>query len=182
MAKPSVPTAPLYTLGPGGIGKKGQKHVGPEDPPPGFVTATTSFPEWILYWASSKVFNDPPDPRQPPYFGGKSWGYQLGEGEQGGAFGAVVDFVYYLPAQIVGVRLMGARYHEAGNPEQKLFDVLQRNNLARYIHVVDIYEQDFIADRTGAAACRRLVEALGGRRRISPAARGEFRKVRAYSI
>ena len=37
---------------------------GPGDPPPGFVVGQTSATEWVIYWAMSKVFGQPDDPRE----------------------------------------------------------------------------------------------------------------------
>ena len=173
----------LYTLGPQGIGDSPEYNIGPGEPPAGFVSATTSSTEWIWYWASAKVYNDPRDPRQAPYWGGSQWGYQIaGTGGRTAAFGSVVDFIYYMPSATVGIRIQTKRYHEETTAQQKAYDITQRNMLARYLTIVDVYEQDFIADRTGEAACRRLVEALGGKRRMSPGKFGFSRRVRPYSI
>ncbi|RTL29502.1 MAG: hypothetical protein EKK55_03390 [Rhodocyclaceae bacterium] len=173
----------LYTLGPGGIGHASKKIVGPGEPPDGFVSATTSSTEWIWYWASAKVYDDPPDPRIPPYWGGAQWGYQIANtGGRAAIFGSVIDFVYYMPSATVGIRIQTKRYHEETTPQQKAYDLAQRNALSRYVTIVDVYEQDFIADRTGEAACRRVVDALGGKRRMSPGKFGFSRRVRPYSV
>jgi hypothetical protein len=173
----------LYTLGPQGVGDAPDFSIGPGEPPPGFVSATTSSTEWIWYWASAKVYNDPDDPRRQPYWGGQQWGYQIaGTGGRMANFGSVIDFIYYMPSATVGIRIQTKRYHEETTPSQKAYDIAQRNSLARFITIVDVYEQDFIADRTGEAACRRLVDALGGKRRMAPGKFGFSRRVRPYSI
>jgi hypothetical protein len=175
---------PTYTTGPGGVlNKPKDVIVGPGDPPPNFVTATTSLSEWIWYWASAKVYNDPKDPRQVPYWGGEKWGYQVAQ--QGGRqvmFGAVVDFIYYLPGQTIGIRIQTARFHEEAGPTKRMTDQAQRMYLSRWITIMDVYEQDYIADRTGEAACRLLVQTLGGRKRFRPSAIGTYRQVRALTI
>jgi hypothetical protein len=156
---------------------------GPGDAPAGFVQASTSYTEWMWYWASAKVYKDPDDPRMPPYWGGADWGYQLAQ--QGGRqqlMGAVVDFIYYMPAEVVGIRIQTARYHEEAGPRQHAFDTNQSERLSRFITVLDVYEQDFIADISGESACRLLVETLGGRKRIKPSAVGTYRRVRSRSI
>ena len=159
--------------------------IGPGEPPPGFVTATTSASEWIAYWASSRVFHDPPDPRKPPYFGGLHWGYQKaldgGRREQGGA---VIDYIYWLPGETIGVRLQTARFHDAAGPEKEALDRAQLLSLSWIwgVTIKDLDEQEIIADRTGEAAIRRLVELLGGRERINPGVAGTYRAVRANSI
>ena len=159
--------------------------IGPGEPPPGFVTATTSASEWIAYWASAVVFHDPPDPRRPPDFGGRDWGYQKsldgGRREQGGA---VIDYIYWLPGETIGMRLQTARFHDAAGPEKEAMDRAQLVALSWQwgITIKDLDEQDIIADRTGEAAVRRLVELLGGRERINPGVAGTYRPVRANSI
>lgn len=175
---------PIYSRGPGNLLNKPKDLViGPGDPPPGFVTATTSLSEWVWYWASSKVYNDPKDPRQPPYWGGEKWGYQIAQaGGRSVLFGAVVDFVYYLPGRTVGLRVQTARFHEEAGPEKRLTDAVQRMNLSRWMTVLDVYEQDFLADRTGQAACALLVKTLGGRKNFRPSAIGTYRQVRPASI
>lgn len=172
----------LYSLGPNRTGAPSTKVIGPGEPPPGFVSATTSASEWVWYWASAKVYNDPPDPRQQPYFGGQDWGYQIGEDAKKSGIGAVVDFVYYTPGDTIGVRIQTDRYHEATTPQQKAFDLAQRNALARWLTLQDVYEQDFIQDRTGEAACRLVVQTLGGRKNISPGRAGTRRRPRLYQI
>ena len=162
-----------------------RRSIGPGEPPPGFVIATTSASEWIAYWASAQVFNDPLDPRKPPYFGGRDWGYQKsldgGRREQGGA---VIDYIYWLPGETIGLRLQTARFHDAAGPEKEAMDRAQLVSLSWQwgITIKDLDEQDIIADRTGEAAVRRLVELLGGRERINPGVAGTYRQVRAQSI
>ena len=162
-----------------------RRSIGPGEPPPGFVIATTSASEWIAYWASAQVFNDPLDPRKPPYFGGRDWGYQKsldgGRKQQGGA---VIDYIYWLPGETVGVRLQTSRFHDAAGPVKEAMDRAQLVSLSWQwgITIKDLDEQDIIADRTGEAAVRRLVELLGGRERINPGVAGTYRQVRAQSI
>lgn len=168
------------TTGPGGLlNTKRTYTVGPGEPPPGFVGATTSKTEWLIYWASAKVFNDPKDPRQPPYWGGQAWGYQIAaNGGRRTPGGSVVDFVYYLPGEVVGLRVQTYRFHDVAGPGVRAYDRAQAASLARWMTIRDIYEQEFIGDRSGESACRRIVEVLGGKRRISPVSSGSVRRVR----
>jgi len=151
-----------------------RRGAGAGDPPPGFVGPTTSGSEWIVYVAMAKVLHDPPDPRQPPFFGGKDWGYQIGIlgtfTRQLGS--AVVDFVYYAPHERIFIRLQTERFHEAFGAAQTGYDVIQRALLGEQGRVVDIYESRFIhADARGGnplyssavlqAACIAVKEALG---------------------
>jgi len=185
---PRLGNIPQKLKGPKGLRLTVQperRSIGPGDPPPGFVTATTSASEWINYWASAVVFHDPPDPRKPPYFGGRDWGYQKsldgGRREQGGA---VIDYIYWLPGETIGLRLQTARFHDAAGPAKEAMDRAQLVSLSWQwgITIKDLDEQEIIADRTGEAAVRRLVELLGGRERINPGVAGTYRQVRAQSI
>ena len=174
----------LFTLtgyGPGGIFKRDPKLTsGPGTPPGGFLEATTSYMEWMWYWASAKVYNDPSDPRQPPFFGGQDWGYQIKQmGGREIVGGAVVDFMYFLPGEIVGVRLQGSRFHMEAGPEKQSYDATQRNRLSGFITIKDVYDQDFLMDESGEAACKLLVETLGGKARINPATSGTYQLTRA---
>lgn len=162
-----------------GLGEQAVHTGGPGEPPPGFVSPTTSASEWVEYWALSKVFNDPRDPRVPPFFGGRDWGYQLDY--QGGRHvpgGAVVDFVVYLPGEIVGIRLQTDRFHLTAGPVKNAYDDAQRQSLSRFMRIIDLYEGDVIRDTSGEGAVRLTVEALGGRERINPQRAGTFYRSR----
>ena len=160
-----------------------ERNVGPGEPPPGFVTGTTSASEWVPYWAISKVFSDPPDPRKPPFEGGQLWDYQVSlDGGRRQRGGSVADFTVWLPSQPIIIRLVTERFHIATNALKKAQDRRQAMNLEKYARVVDLYEQDIIADQSGEAAVRRIVELLGGRQRINPATAGTFRRVRPNTI
>jgi len=184
LPKPKGWTFPISTTGPYRIlNQKVDYITGPGEPPPLFVTATTSTTEWIWYWASAKIYNDPRDPMQPPFFGGADWGYQIpSEGGRRNPLGAVVDFIYYNPGETVGIRIQTDRFHESAGPLQQAYDRNQKMQLSKWLTVRDVFEQDFIQDRTGEAACRLLVETLGGRKRIQPSRSGTYRRVQAGSI
>lgn len=177
---PRMPTFVLFPTGPKALhlAQPVLRLVGPREPPAGFISSSTSLPEWFLYWASAKVFNDPKDPRQPPFYGGRDWGYQLdqlgGRREKGGA---VVDFIYYLAGEVVGVRLQTYRFHLTAGAEKIAFDEAQRFSLASDMTVRDIYEEDVIEDETGQAAIKVLLDALGGRERINPLRLGTVERV-----
>jgi hypothetical protein len=160
-----------------------ERNVGPGDAPAGFVQATTSKSEWIAYWALAKVMQDPPDPRNPPYYGGQTWGYQVAlDGGRSRKGGSVADFIVWLPSEPIVIRLVTERFHVAAGPTKTALDRAQAFRLEKYASVRDLYEQDIIADRTGEAACRKVVELLGGRERINPALAGTFRRVRPDTI
>lgn len=176
--------AKLSSTGPGRILAKEAKPVyGPGEAPAGFIGPTTSYTEWVWYWASARIYKDPPDPRMPPFWGGIDWGYQIPEG--GGRqnpLGAVVDFIYYMPGETMGVRIQTDRFHEQAGPVQQAWDRDQRMALSQWMTIRDVYEQDFIGDGSGEAACRLLIQTLGGRERIKPGSAGTYRRVRTASI
>jgi hypothetical protein len=143
------------------------------------VSATTSLSEWWAYWGFAKFFNDPKDPRQPPFFGGRDWGYQIasmgGRREPGGA---VVDYVVYLIGEVVGIRLQTDRFHLTAGPEKQAYDEAQLRNLSRQMVILDIFEQDFIGDKSGESVVRVIADTLGGRGRVNPLRSGTYRKTR----
>lgn len=162
--------------------------AGAGDPPPGFVGPTTSASEWIVYTAFAKVLRDPPDPRKPPFFGGRDWSYQIGIlGTYTRQLGsAVVDFVYYGPRERIFIRLQTERFHEAFGPAQQAYDVIQRALLGQQGIVRDIWESSFLyADPTAdsplhsdavlQAACIQVKNALGLIEKGSPITLGTSR-------
>lgn len=137
--------------------------AGPGNPPPGFVGATTSLTEWIFYWAMAKVFHDPVDPRKPPFFGGRDWGYQLATGAFTRQIGsAVIDFVFYANRVRVAIRIQTARFHDAVGALKQGYDRIQLVTLqSQGWRVQDVYEMDFIHDPSGQAAVIVAKEAIG---------------------
>jgi len=148
---------------------------GPGDPPPGFLTGQNSLDEWWWYWASAKVFDDPKDPRQPPFFGGEQWGYQIAR--MGGfvrALGsAVVDFVYYQDATVLGVRIQTERFHQFTDASKQGYDVLQRAMLeGDFMRVVDVYDEEFLGDPSGQRAVLAVKRVLNRIERVNPVVAG----------
>lgn len=148
---------------------------GPMQPPPGFVTPTTSAVEWNFYWACAKYFKDPQNPRQGPFFGPKlQWGYQIGldGGRQEG--GAVVDFLIYSPGRSrrLGVRIVTQYFHLGLGSGKIAFDEIQLSNLLKYIDVVDVYDSQLLDDKTGEKSMIALYHALSGMNAINPVAAG----------
>lgn len=155
------------------------RQIGPGDPPPGFISATTSKSEWWAYWGLAKYFQDPRDPRVPPFFGGALWGYQIAlQGGRREPGGAVVDFLVWLPGETIGIRLQTTRFHIMTGPEKQAYDEAQFSNLSRFLTVKDIYEEQFIGDASGEAICRIIADTVGGRARWSPIRSGTARSVR----
>ncbi len=129
---------------------------GPGDPPAGFVGGTTSKTEWYVYWAYLILLG--PE--------GVSWTYQ--ESFAGGRHipgGAVADFVLYMPAQNIIVRVQTWRFHFASGGEKIQTDIEQKVSLHSVWGeeiVVDIYEQHFIHDETGRAVLEVCKDAMAG--------------------
>lgn len=173
---------PVFGTGPRALQlqKDPTYQYGPGEAPPGFVSATTSKSEWVFYWAIAKAFNDPRDPRTPPFWGGRDWAYQIAmQGGRREPGGAVVDFLIYLPGETIGIRLQTSRFHIQAGPEKQAYDEAQFTNLSRFITVRDVYEEQFIGDRSGESAVRIAVETIGGRGRMNPIRSGTARQVRA---
>lgn len=152
------------------------------EPPPGFVSATTSAEEWGgLYHPLAIIFNDPPDPRKPPYWGGTTgvWEYQsmqLGGRSRPG--GAVVDAVVYTATGPIGLRLVTEYWHYGKGSRVQANDAQQILNLQRsgYMQMVDIFSQDVIEDASGATAIQVIKDAIGGIQRPDPLQAGVVRR------
>jgi hypothetical protein len=140
---------------------------GPGEPPPGFLGPTVSVTEWMVYWALSRYFLNPTDPRRsgPPFNGGPpDWTYQ--QPYLGGRFtplGAVVDFIVWRTntGRPLGIRVQTEYWHLYASREQQVHDLNQRGRLMDSISVVDIYDYTFSGDPTGAAVMQVVKNALG---------------------
>jgi hypothetical protein len=137
---------------------------GPGEAPPGFVGGTTSLTEWFVYWALDKLLG--PE--------GIDWDYQSGFlGGRHVPGGAVVDFVVYQPVYNIGIRVQTFYFHLAANSYKQFYDFEQKLNLEQNgLRVIDVYEQDFIYDRTGQAVLQVVRDAIAGRERSNPLATG----------
>lgn len=158
--------------------------TGPGEPPPNFVGGNTSRSEWFIYWALAEYFNDPPNPRVPPFFGGRLWGYQITaiDSTTGKIGSANVDFVVYAGIDRFAIRVETSRYHINTNAMQQAFDQIQTIRVARYYKVYMIYEQDFINDPSGQAAMQVVKEILTyGQSNARPAPIASARAVRIRS-
>lgn len=139
-----------------GVGVTKHHTGGPGQPPPGFVTAKTSEPEWKVYWGLARIFNAPtPDHvRDFPFQGGYPyWSYQAFS-DTGGIKETNIDFVIWSPAIMgtpLAIRVMGAFAHDPTNSEQSRYDLVQRGLLERNYDVVDMYPSRFDNDASGQA-------------------------------
>lgn len=147
---------------------------GPGDAPDGFTTASTSRDEWIIYWALSKIFNAPVDPRDGPYNGdevGGTWTFQSSF-RTGPVGGARIDFVVFLAWENVAIRVQSERFHVFADPEIQAYDRVQAISLGDQFRVEDVYSQDFIQDRSGQAAIVEVKRILAGGDTINPGTAG----------
>jgi hypothetical protein len=152
---------------------------GPGEPPEGFVTAHTSKTEWVWYWASAKVLKDPPDPRKPPFVGGANWSYQtpLNGGRVIG--GQVTDFVYLLSNnKTLGVRIQTEHWHIMASAETQMNDFLLKADQQALDQIIDAFDQDWMWDPTGKAACIAVANAIKGIQPISPIIAGTAQRIR----
>jgi len=166
---------PITSRGPRSLGlsKRPERREGPGKPPPGFLTQQTTEDEWYIYWALAKIFSDPGPitVRQAPFAGGLDWEYQAVKSSLGLTGKTAIDFLIFLPGELVGLRIQTERYHVLVDEEKSAYDVSQFLALSRSITMHDLYSQDFIEDASGESAVRVTIEALGGRDRLPAAAR-----------
>lgn len=154
---------------------------GPGDPPMGFVGPHTSATEWIIYWALAKIFHDPVDPRKPPFIGSRNgvWTYQTEESGGRNTPGAsVTDFVVTFNGKTIGIRLETERWHIYQTATVQMRDFYLRTHVRANDNVVSIYDQDFIGDPTGHAACVVVANAIKGDVLGSPQGSGTGRRIR----
>ena len=156
-----------------GLGRRPNLRSGPGVPPPGFLTQQTTNDEWYIYWACGEVFQDPDRDhiRNGPFFGGLDWAYQAFQQSLGLSGKTAIDFLIYLPGELIGFRIQTELYHVFVDPAKNAYDTAQYLELSRYITMRDLNSQDFVSDASGESAVRLVVEALGGRSRLPVAAR-----------
>lgn len=156
---------------------------GPGAPPVGFVGAKNSASEWFIYWALAKIFGVPRDPRLPPFSGAEddTWRYQSYQRAATLSGRTNIDFTVNYRGERVGIRIESERYHIFVNPIQAAYDREAIYMTSARNRIVNLYEQDFIGDPTGAAAIVLVKEALRGEQRPDPRSAGSARRVRAVS-
>ncbi len=156
---------------------------GPGLPPPGFKFARNSASEWPWYWASMRVLDPDRNPRLPPFYGGESWKYQTQElplfaGDFGRARSTNVDFLYLLSFPPLAIRIQTYRFHQDVPSLKQEYDNRQLLALLGYFDTIDVYEGDFLADRTGGAAIQMVRRVLGLEQTTSPLRAGTTYLVR----
>lgn len=173
-----LPRNPLRQFGPRFLGLF-QLPRGVPDwcvPWPEFVGAHTSLTEQMIYRAIAKVTGDPPHPERPPYTGGVNWSYQdplLGGRMSKG--GQVCDFTIRWGTEEVCIRLQSEYWHVQAEMAKRIDELYEKSHGDR---IVDIFEQDFVGDCSGEAACRVVANALAGRETGDPGYRGTAQQTR----
>jgi hypothetical protein len=146
-------------------------------PPPEFVGAHTSLPEFMIYAAIFLIKGEKGNPRTPPFVGGVDWTYQdplLGGRLTRG--GQVCDFSVRWGSDEICIRLQSERYHVTAENAKRVDELYEKAHSD--MRIVDIYEQDFRADCSLRAACAVVANALAGRDAPNPAYLGTGRQVR----
>lgn len=162
---------------PGAVG------YGPGEPPPGFLNQWNSRTEWLYYWAVCKVKHSPLNCRQPPFVGGGEgdWTYQNPDPVFGGrqVGGQVFDLVVWQGAKKIALRIQTERFHVFAPAATQAKDYSLKIHATSVDDIVDIYDQNAIADKSGRAAIMQVVKALKGVRELDPIRAGVARRVRA---
>lgn len=172
---PSLPGPPKKPQAPRFVPPHEYLIGGPGDPPPGFLTGQNSLTEWYVYFALAKIFDDPKEYRNPPFYGGRDWGYQIARlGGFTRALGsAVVDFVVYQGATVLGIRIQTERFHTYAGSRRHAYDIVQRGNLeGNGLSVVDVYDDQILGDPSGQKAVIAMKKAIGRLEKISPVTAG----------
>lgn len=178
---PVLPRGPrLYRQSPGS-----DRMSGPGEPPPGFVTPTTSATEWIVYWAISKVLKFPKNPRQGPFTGWPGlWSYQTPfEGGRAIRGGQVIDFIIESPSTnygTVAIRVQTERYHLFTDERKRAKEVILQARVGRHVRIEDIFEQDIVGKgkEDGQAAVLDIKRILYGGSVSNPLKAGSARRIR----
>lgn len=178
-----LPSIPTFPGGPKFLDYSSLPKIGGfGDPPAGFLSPSNSNAEWPVYFGLAKVFSNPKNPRRGPFTGAPGvWEYQVPF--QGGATpgGTIVDFIVY-PSEVtrgrpIALRVQTERYHLNVDPRKRAKDTVQEAALATNYTVVDLYEQNFLFDRTAQTVIKLLKHVLAGGRAPDPfsGGRGDIR-------
>ncbi len=175
----NVTRLPIKSFGPKYLKKYALATIGGDwcVPWPTFVGAHTSLSEQMIFKALARVLGDPANPEKPPYVGGVNWTYQ--DPLQGGRLtvgGQVCDFLVNHNNTEICIRLQSERYHVFADIAKRMDELFEKTHPTAF--VIDIYEEDFVADCTGEAACRVVADALALRESGDPGYRGTTQPTR----
>lgn len=178
-----LPSIPAFPRGPKFLDYSSLPKIGGfGEPPPGFINRSNSQAEWPVYFGLAKVFSSPKNPRKGPFIGAPGiWEYQ--QPYEGGSTttGTVIDFVIY-PHELtrgrpMAIRVVTERYHLLVDPRKRAKDTVQEASLSRHYNVIDLYEQNYLFDRTGQTVIKLLKHVLAGGQAPDPfmGGRGDIR-------
>lgn len=139
--------------------------------PPGFLNGKNSESEWPPYWALSKIFKMPLDPRKPPFVGGPPfWYYQFQQATLFGISSSTnLDYLVYQDGTLIGIRVQSERFHVYTSSSKHAYDVIQKIQLeASGVTVIDIYEEDILHDPSGQKVIITMKKAIGRIERLNP--------------
>jgi len=151
--------------------------VGAGEPPEIFTTDPhISALEWVLYVCHAKYWDDPKNPREEPFTGGRqgTWTYQTptdDTGEARSVGNSVSDFVNYINGFEIVIRLDTFHWHTEGSPEIQARDldlITRVPNPDREVRIV--YDVQLMG--TLDEGVRALADVLAGRELINPARSG----------
>jgi hypothetical protein len=172
--------SPVRKLGPR-IFRRGVKATLGNDwctPWPGFIGATNSLSEQMIYAALAIFFHDRERFWLPPYDGGINWKYQTKIG--GGRLfkgGQVCDFEVTYNNEQMCLRVQSLKWHIMVDAAKKMLDLFLKAGTKDLI-IRDIFEQDFVWDCTLKAAVRVVAATLAGKESANPGSLGTARQTR----
>jgi hypothetical protein len=145
---------------------------GPWPPPVDFDSPSTSFLEWVWYWASFVALKIDKDPRQGPFAGYPPiFEYQVPDDptDVRAAGSGVSDFLYYLGTGTIIVRIDSYYYHTAADPGQVARDnFLKTHGAGEHNFIISAYDVNILGDPSGRAAVAACARALKGEQPINP--------------
>lgn len=146
---------------------EGDIRGGPGTPPPGFLVASNSLTEWYVYWACFKALQIglEAETTGPPFEGVPGF-FTYQTPMQGGRSlpgGAIPDFVVERTRTGIPViiRVVTEYWHLYTDNEKQVRDELQKQRLDDEVDIVDVYDNEFMHDPTGAATVVVLKKAAG---------------------
>lgn len=181
---PLIRTLPRIPKGPRSIQRirAAIQTGGPGEPPAGFLNGQNSRVEWIAYWALSRIYGNPPDPRLGPFVGGRpDWAYQT---PVMGSYlrqlnSAVVDFLIDGECKPTAIRIQTEYFHLLADASQQARDRTQRLDLEKYGPVVDVYDYELVGENDSETAEKAIVTmkgAIGRIERADPILAGQVRR------
>jgi len=80
----------------------------------------------------------------------------------------VIDFVVKWGSEYVALRIQTQYFHVFTDARTQAYDTLQRSRLAQFDRVMDLYDQNFIHDKSGKAAILSVRKALANEPEPNP--------------